>query len=185
MTKLGSICYHYYREFRALSNSSLISTINTVTGMSGHEAILFDIDMNPTRKNKPPHKVYNYRSANWESLKSNCIKLTKHYFDRNPDNLDVHSNWDFFRQNHTKLISQSIPSRMTKHKHHLPWITRSIISLQRKRDKVHSKAKKTKRNRHWENFKQLGKEVAKSYSSYINNIIGESLTTNLNNFGPS
>ena len=168
------------------SNSSLISTINTVTGMSDHEAILFDIDMNPTRKNKPPHKVYNYRSAKWESLKSNCAELTKHYFDRNPGNLDVNSNWDFFRQNYTKLMSQSIPSRMTKHKHHLPWITRSIIRLQRKRDKAHSKAKKTKRNRHWEKFKQLRKEVtkevAKSYGSYINNIIGESLTTNPKQF---
>ena len=79
-------------------------------------------------------------------------------------------------------MSQSIPSRMTKQKHHLPWITRSIIILQRKRDKAHSQAKKTKRNKHWETFKQLRKEVTKavanSYSSYINNVIGESLTTN-------
>ena len=113
------------------SNPSLISTINTVAGMSDHEAILFDINMNPTRNNKPPHKVYSYRSADWESLKSNCTELTKHYFDRNPDNLDVNSNWDFF-------------------------------------------------------FKQLRKEVTKevanSYSSYINNVIGESLTTNPKQF---
>ena len=164
------------------SNPSLISTINTVAGMSDHEAILFDINMNPTRNNKPPHKVFSYRSADWESLKSNCTELTKHYFDRNPDNLDVNSNWDFFHQNYTKLMSQSIPSHMTKQKHHLPWITRSIIRLQRKRDKAHSQAKKTKRNKHWEKFKQLRKEVTKevanSYSSYINNVIGESLTTN-------
>ena len=168
------------------SYSPLISTINTVTGMSDHEAILFDIDVNPTRKNKPPHKVYHYKSANWESLKSNCTELTKHYFDRNPDNLDVNSNWDFLRQSYTKLMSQSIPSRMTKHKHHLPCITRSITILQRKRDKAHSNAKKTKRNRHWENFKQLRKEVtkevAKSYGSYINTIIDESLTTNPKQF---
>ena len=168
------------------SNPSLISTINTVAGMSDHEAILFDINMNPTRNNKPPHKVFSYRSADWESLKSNCTELTKHYFDRNPDNLDVNSNWDFFHQNYTKLMSQSIPSRMTKQKHHLPWITRSIIRLQRKRDKAHSQAKKTKRNKHWEKFKQLRKEVTKevanSYSSYINNVIGESLTTNPKQF---
>ena len=143
------------------SNSSLISSINTVTCMSDHEAILFDIDMNPTRKKQPPHIVYDYKSANWESLNSNCTELTKYYFDRNPDNLDLNSNWDFFRQSYTKLMSHSIPSRMTKHKHHLPWITRIIIRLQRKRDKAYSKAKKTKRNRHWENFKQLRKEVTK------------------------
>ena len=114
------------------SNSSLISSINTVTCMSDHEAMLFDIDTNPTRKNKAPHIVYNYKSANWESLNSNCTELTKYYFDRNPDNIDLNSNWDFFRQSYTKLMSQSIPSPMTKHKHHLPWITRIIIRLQRK-----------------------------------------------------
>ena len=49
-------------------------------------------------------------------------------------------------------------------------------------EEAHSKAKKTKRNRHWENFKQLRKEVTISYGSYINNIIGESLTTNPKQF---
>ena len=158
------------------SNPSLISTINTVAGMSDHEAILFDINMNPTRNIKPPHKVYSYRSADWESLKPNCTELTKHYFDRSPDNLDVNSNWDFFHQNY---MSQSIPSRMTKHKHHLPWITRSIIRLQRKIDKAHSQAKTTKGNKHWGKCKQLRKEVTKevanSYNNYINNVIGKSL----------
>ena len=43
--------------------------------MSEYEAILFNINMNPNRKIKPPHKVYNYRSANWESLESNCTQL--------------------------------------------------------------------------------------------------------------
>ena len=144
--------------------------------MSDHEAILFDINMNPTRNIKPPHKVYSYRSADWESLKPNCTELTKHYFDRSPDNLDVNSNWDFFHQNY---MSQSIPSRMTKHKHHLPWITRSIIRLQRKIDKAHSQAKTTKGNKHWGKCKQLRKEVTKevanSYNNYINNVIGKSL----------
>ena len=83
-------------ELVLTSNPSLISTINTVAGMSDHEAILFDINMNPNRKNKPPQKVYNYRSTNWESLKSNCTQLAQQYFNRNPDEQDVNSNWHSF-----------------------------------------------------------------------------------------
>ena len=63
------------------SNPSLISTINTVAGMSDHEAIL--------RKNKPPHKVYNYRSANWESLEVKCTQLAQQYFIRKPDEQEL------------------------------------------------------------------------------------------------
>ena len=59
------------------SNSSLISTINTVTDMSDHEAILFDIDMNPTRK-KTPHKVQLQICQLGIPLKSNCTEVTKH-----------------------------------------------------------------------------------------------------------
>ena len=122
------------------SNPSLISTINTVAGMSDHEAILFDISMNPNRKNKPPHKVYNYRSANWKSLKSNCTQLAYQYFFENQ--MNKNSNWNFFHKNYTNLIGVSIPSHMTKSKQHLPWITKLIIRLQRKRDKTHAKVKK-------------------------------------------
>ena len=130
--------------------------------------------------------MYNYKTANWESLKSNIILLTQKYFDQNPDNLDIDSNWNCFHQNYTKLIEQSIPSRMTKSKPHLPWITKNIIRMQIKRHKTHAKAKKTKKNKHWEHFKNLRKvakkEITKSYHNYINNIIGESLSTNPKRF---
>ena len=60
--------------------------------------------------------------------------------------------------------------------------------MQRKRDKPHAKAKKTKKNKHWEHFKNLRKvikkEITKSYHNYINNIIGESLSTNPKRFWP-
>ena len=54
--------------------------------MSDHEAVLFQINMNPMKKTTPTHKVYNYITANWVSLKSNIILLTQKYFDRNADN---------------------------------------------------------------------------------------------------
>ena len=123
------------------SNPSLISTINTVTGMSDHETIFFDINMNPTRNNEPPHKVYNYRSTN-------CTKISQQYFNRKPDEQDVNSNWNFFHKNYTNVIGESILSRMTKSKQHLPWITRSIIRLQRKRTKLTLKQRKKTSGKH-------------------------------------
>ena len=59
--------------------------------------------------------------------------------------------------------------------------------MKRKRGKTHANAKRTNQNKPWEIKKKLRKEitkeVAKSYNSYINNIIGGSLTTNPEQFG--
>ena len=64
--------------------------------------------------------------------------------------------------------------------------TKNIIRIQRKRDKTHARAKKTNKNKYWEHFKNLRKvvkeEITKSYHNYINNIIGESLSTNPKRF---
>ena len=122
--------------------------------------------------------------CNWETQTGNLLNPTSLFLLKSTltDNLDIDSNWNYFHQNYTKPIEQSIPSRMTKSKPHLPWITKNIIRMQRKRDKTHAKAKKTKKNKHWEHLKNprevVKKEITKSYHNYINNIIGESLSTN-------
>ena len=100
----------------------------------------------------------------------------------NPNSKDISENWNFFRNNLTSLVDRNIPSRNTKAKVHLPWITREITRMQGKRNKRHKKAKQTRHNRDWERFRELrrqaSKAAAKSYTDYLNNHIGESLKTN-------
>ena len=45
----------------------------------------------------------------------------------NPHSRDISENWNFFSNNLTSLVDRNIPSRNTKAKVHLPWITREII----------------------------------------------------------
>jgi hypothetical protein len=168
------------------SNPSIIVNTHTTPGMSDHEAVTFNVNLNPVRNRKPPHKIFQYKSANWDKLKDDINQLTSTYFHRNPNSRDINENWNFFRNNLTSLVDRNIPSRNTKAKAHLPWITREIIRMQRKRNKSHKKAKQTGRNSDWEKFRQLrrqaSKAAAKSYSDYLNNHIGESLKTNPKQF---
>ena len=161
------------------SNPSIIVNTHTTPGMSDHEAVTFNVNLNPVRNRKPPHKIFQYKSANWDKLKDDINQLTTTYFHRNPNSRDINENWNFFRNNLTSLVDRNIPSRNTKAKAHLPWITREIIRMQRKRNKSHKKAKQTGRNSDWEKFMQIrrqaSKAAAKSYSDYLNNHIGESL----------
>ena len=74
------------------SNPSIVSNTHIASGMSDHEAVVFNINIRPITHNKKPHKVYKYGSADWDNMKSDCTKLTDHadeYFNRNPDTLDI------------------------------------------------------------------------------------------------
>ena len=168
------------------SNPSIIVNTHTTPGMSDHEAVTFNVNLNPVRNRKLPHKVFQYKSANWDKFKGDINQLTTTYFHMNPNSRDINENWNFFRNNLTLLVDRNIPSRNTKAKVHLPWITREIIRLQRKRNKSHKKAKQTGRNSDWKKIRKLqiqaSKAAAKSYSNYLNNHIGESLKTNPKQF---
>ena len=168
------------------SNPSIITNTHTTPGMSDHEAVTFEVNLNPIRNRKPPHKVFKFKSADWCKLKNEISKMTDEYFDTDPNSHDVNTNWIFFRDNLTTLMNNTIPHCNTKAKSHLPWISRELIRMQRRRNKSHKKAKQTGLNRHWEQFRELRRQTTKalatSYKSYVNNQIGDSLKTNPKRF---
>ena len=173
------------------SNPSIIiiNTHTTTHGMSDHEAVTFGVNLNQIRNRKPPHKVFKYKSTDLCKLKNDISKLTDEYFDSDPNSQDVNTNWTFFRDNLTTLMNNTIPHCTTKAKTHLPWISRELIRMQRRRNKSHKKAKQTGLNKHWEQFRELRelrrqttKALATSYKSYVNNQIGDRLKTNPKRF---
>ena len=168
------------------SNPSIITNTHTTPGMSDHEAVTFEVNLNPIRNRKPPHKVFKYKSADWCKLKNEISKMTDEYFDTDHDSHDVNTNWIFFRDNLTTLMNNTIPHGNTKAKSHLPLISRELIRMQRRRNKSHNKAKQTGLNKHWEQFRELRRQTSKalatSYKSYVNNQIGDSLKTNPKRF---
>ena len=110
--------------------------------MSDHESVTFNVNLNPVRNRKPPHKLFQYISAKWDKFKSDINQLTTTYFHMNPNSRYVNETWNFFGNNLISLVDSNIPSRNTKAKAHLPWITREIIRMQRKRNKSHKKPNK-------------------------------------------
>ena len=48
------------------SNPSIITNTHTTPGMSDHEAVTFEVNLNPIRNRKPPHKVFKYKSADYD-----------------------------------------------------------------------------------------------------------------------
>ena len=61
--------------------------------MSDHEAVTFEVNLNPIRNRKQPRKVFRYKSADWCKLKNEISKLTDEYFDTDPDSQERLVKW--------------------------------------------------------------------------------------------
>ena len=74
----------------------------------------------------------------------------------------------------------NVPWKLSRGKRHLSWITRDIKRQMRKRDKLHSKAKRNPSSNSWSVYRQYRNRVTsvvrKAHQDYVNNIIGTSLT---------
>ena len=98
----------------------------------------------------------------------------------------MEQNWNSFKHAVTTRISQFIPQKSSKPKFSLPWITPKIKREMRKKDRLHRRAVRTKDQHHWKAFKRQRNSVSNlikdSQNSYLNDVIGDSLTENPKKF---
>ena len=157
----------------------VISDVHTVPGMSDHLAILFHINVKATRLFKPPHKVFDYKRADFEGLRKSMSVYTEHFFASAPQNFTVEDNWSRFKVTLTKAMAYYIPQRRSSMRYKLPWITSEIKRQMRKKDRLHKKALRYQNQDHWVEFKKqrnlVSRLIKESRSNYLNNVIGASL----------
>ncbi len=163
-----------------------IDNCTTIPGMSDHNAVRFNVNTKPQRAEKPPHKVYQYNKCDIEGLKNELTKITVEFFSSNPAARSVNENWTLFRSKVLEAMDKFIPSKMSRSRRNLPWITKTIKRLMRKRDRLFSKARKSKKEKDWGAYRRFRNHLAKtiklSYHDYINNVIGDALTENPKHF---
>lgn len=175
---------------RPISNSTLdlitttcphlINNIESLPGISDHNIVLFNINMNPKTQTKPPRKVFNFQKANIDNLKSITKEFSHEFLSSNPEGNSVDSNWGTIRDFLKNLMNSHIPFKIRGGKRHLPWITYQIKRKMRKRDRLYTLARKLNLSSHWKSFRQYRNSVTKivrqAHINYVNNIIGGSLT---------
>ena len=138
-----------------------VITSNTDSGMSDHLLIDFTINCKPPKANKIAHKVYVFKKAEPEVIKSANNEISDQLIARNVSEITVHNNWSFFRDGIHKVMKNNIPSKMSKTRHNLPWVSTSIKREMRKRDRLLTQAKKSKKTEDWNKFKAQRNKIPK------------------------
>ena len=118
--------------------------------------------------------MYKFNSADWDGLRNNIKNKQEQFFQARPLEQSVNTNWLSLKNIIHSAIEENIPSKLSSFKHNIPWLTTDIKRLIRKRNKLHARAKKSKKDQDWAKFRNLRKCIqtllAKSHDKFVNDM---------------
>nr|XP_054774593.1 uncharacterized protein LOC129282754 [Lytechinus pictus] len=168
------------------SNPALVENVEVHPGISDHYILTFNILSTPKYQPKPPRRIHLFDKADIQQLKQATVDFSTSFLSSDPEKRDVETNWRMIYYFLNRCLSEIIPSKMSKGKRHLPWITTYIKRKMRKRDRLFKRARRQPSTAAWETFRRFRNHVAKlvhrAHSDYVNNIIGTSLVENPKTF---
>ena len=154
----------------------LVPRIEVQPGLSDHDLVFCEFNINPQKKMKNPHPIPLYNKADWDSFKKATQSLSNSMQEQSKTE-PTESLWAQFKTTMLENIKKFIPSKMTSNKVKLPWVTPEIQDLMHKRDKAYSRMKKTgsdEDKRLKNNLRRVvQRKLRRSYWSYLNDIFEE------------
>ena len=70
------------------TNATLINKVETIPGISGHEAVFIESSLRPMKVKTPPRKVFQYKKADYTGMKSD-LRAYQHEFEDYAETEDV------------------------------------------------------------------------------------------------
>ena len=131
-------------DYAVTSNQNLVSNIEVFPGVSDHLIVAFNIDMKPHHSVKPQRKIFVFKKANNDLLKEDVSRFSAEFLSSNPQENSVNENWLTIKQTLTALMHGHVPSKLSRTRHHLPWIdfTLKLKRQMHRQDRMFSKARK-------------------------------------------
>ena len=157
------------------NNATLVNKVEVIPGISDHEAVYIESSLRPDKIKKLPRKVLQYNKMNKpEMIKK--LQETKIEMNNDHQNMTVDEVWDIFKKKVLDAVDQTVPSKMiNNNKKKLPWITKEIKALIRKRNKLYQKKKRNKCTRTTKKYHEckqtLQKKMRQEYWKYLEGII--------------
>ena len=157
------------------TNVTLINKVETIPGISDHEAVFIESSLRPMKVKTPPRKVFQYWKADYTGMKSD-LRAYQHEFEEKAETEDVECLWSTFKKKIHSLMDKYIPSKMLRgDKIQKPWVDRQVKSLRRKQKLLFKRQRRTraaKDIRHYKETKaKLQKAERQSYRKYLDNLI--------------
>ena len=95
------------------------------------------------------------------------------------DNTTVNDKWNIVTSEVTNIINKYVPHFFTSSIHNLPWFTKNVKKLCKRKQRLYNKAKKTRNQDDWQEFCDIRKNVHQQLSSARVSHISQFLTTSI------
>ena len=117
-----------------LNSPSSFGRVETMPGLSDHNIVFTELDINPQRAKQKPRDID--KKANWENIKEDLKSIQNTVNTMKEMNHPINSIWDHFQTSLEESIKRNAPIKTTRKKDGCPWITSDIKRLIRKRQVV-------------------------------------------------
>ena len=157
------------------TNPDLVKDIQIHPGMSDHEIVMCEMDIQIRLHQKPPRSVYAFSKGNMNGIKSDLKEYNETFEKQTTYSQDVNKNWETFKTKLMSTVDKHIPKKTISGKPHLPWITHKIKRLIRQKQRRYKVAKEHNTQQDWEKFRSLRKtihkELRKEHNRYVKDML--------------
>ena len=144
-----------------------MNRIEILQGLSDHDAILAEFDINPYGKKFQRPKDNVYHKMEKDKFEKDFIKI-KHKYTTN-------ELWENFKSALELEVKKILPVKTIRKKDKLPWVSKKNIKKIKQRNQVFSKMKKSNSTEDTDKFHELKstvqREIRKNYNKYLEDII--------------
>ena len=131
-------------------------TIQPPVHGSDHNAILLSLNRPQFATKKPSHRqIWLYKQADFQTANSLLQCFSSHSLPAN----DVNSLWTQWLDYFMTTMSQTIPSKVIKQNHNLPYLTDDLVSAIRRKHKLYKDARCLNTDRTWSKYHKLRNRV--------------------------
>ena len=160
-----------------------ITNTETIPGISDHCIVACTMNILPLRRTQPSRWILQYHKANWQEMAKELDLLHQDIQDYNTN--DPETLWTIiFKDKLNTLVDTHIPKKKTKKIQKLPYITKEIEKLIKRRNRKYKTLKRMRQdlNRSNTNYytkeeelralkREIQQKMRKAYWNYIDNII--------------
>ena len=159
---------------------SLIENITVIPGISVHDTMVVDTALTITPNVKLPRKIRQWSKIDWDKVKEEVTTYRDTYFHK-ARNHSVDENYKSFQDFIMGIINKYVPCKMSSTRRNVPWCTLAIKRMCRKKQRLYSKCKRTRRPRDCKAFKSHQRATLSALRSarwsYIGGMLSDSVET--------
>ena len=156
----------------------LVKSIHNIPGftVNDHEFLVIDSWFTPEKLKKPPRKFYKWSKADWLRMRvESHLWADKLIEDCKHQTYSVQDLYTKFCTHIKDMLNKHVPQGLTRTRSDVPWLTRDLKRMCRKKRRFYNRAKKTGQTRHWSIYKECAdkvkKDLRKAHWQHINNIL--------------